>query len=113
MAAQGRNSFIDNLGRIYGLYTAVFIGFVILLGVAEKMGMPQRGIGYTFMAVTIGVYALIGIVSRTAKISEYYVAGRSVPSVFNGMATGSDWMSAATFIGMGGTIYGLGYDGLA
>ena len=47
------------------------------------------------------------------KVSEYYVAGRSVPPVFNGMATGSDWMSAASFIGMAGTIFGLGYDGLA
>ncbi len=95
------------------MYTGVFIAFVILLGIAEKMGLPPRIIGYIFIGVTIGVYALISIVSRTTKISEYYVAGRSVPSVFNGMATGSDWMSAASFIGMAGTIYGLGYDGLA
>ncbi len=113
MARQRSGAFLDSLGRIYGVYTAVFVAFVILLGIAEKMGMPQRSIGYTFMGVTIAVYALIGIMSRTAKISEYYVAGRAVPSVFNGMATGSDWMSAASFIGMAGTIFGLGYDGLA
>jgi len=95
------------------MYTGAFIGFVILLGIAEVMGLPKIWIGYLFMAVTIGIYAVIGIISRTAKISEYYVAGRSIPPVFNGMATGSDWMSAATFIGMAGTIYGLGYDGLA
>ena len=46
-------------------------------------------------------------------ISEYLAAGRSVPAFFNGMATGSDWMSAASFIGMAGTIFVLGYDGLA
>jgi len=113
MAEQRSTAFLDNLGRIYGMYTGVFVAFVILLGIAEKMGLSPQFIGYIFMGVTIGVYALIGIVSRTAKISEYYVAGRSVPSVFNGMATGSDWMSAASFIGMAGTIYGLGYDGLA
>jgi len=50
-------------------------------------------IGYVYMGITIGLYAVIGISSRTAKISEYYVAGRSVPAFFNGMATGSDWMS--------------------
>jgi len=110
---QRAGAFIDNLGRIYGMYTGAFIGFVILLGIAEVMGLPKIWIGYLFMAVTIGIYAVIGIISRTAKISEYYVAGRSIPPVFNGMATGSDWMSAATFIGMAGTIYGLGYDGLA
>ena len=46
-------------------------------------------------------------------MSEYYVAGRRVPAFYNGMATGSDWMSAASFIGMAGTLYLLGFDGLA
>jgi cation/acetate symporter len=46
-------------------------------------------------------------------VSEYYVAGRKVPAFFNGMATGADWMSAASFIGMAGTLYAQGYDGLA
>jgi cation/acetate symporter len=113
MAKQRSGAFLDNLGRIYGMYTGAFIGFVILLGIAEAMGLPKLWIGYLFMAITIGVYAGIGIISRTAKIAEYYVAGRSVPALFNGMATGSDWMSAASFIGMAGTIFGLGYDGLA
>src|SRR5690606_37306333 len=48
-----------------------------------------------------------------SDVAEYYVAGRRVPAVFNGMATGADWMSAASFIGMAGTLYALGYDGLA
>ncbi len=111
--AKKTSTFIDNLGKIYGAYTGVFILFVIGLGIAEKMGMTPKAIGYTFMGVTIAVYAMIGIMSRTAKISEYYVAGRAVPAFFNGMATGSDWMSAASFISMAGAIYGLGYDGLA
>jgi cation/acetate symporter len=111
--AKMKGSFIDNLGRIYLMYTGMFILFVIGLGIAEKMGMSNKMIGYMYMGVTIGLYAVIGIMSRTAKISEYYVAGRTVPAFFNGMATGSDWMSAASFIGMAGTIFGLGYDGLA
>jgi hypothetical protein len=37
--------------------------------------------------------------------AEYYVAGRRVPAMFNGMATGADWMSAASFIGLAGTLY--------
>jgi cation/acetate symporter len=113
MASVGGKSFLDNLGKIYAMYTGGFIVFVIGLAIAEQMGLSNRGIGYTYMAITIGLYALIGISSRTAKVSEYYVAGRSVPALFNGMATGSDWMSAASFIGMAGTIFGLGYDGLA
>jgi cation/acetate symporter len=45
-------------------------------------------------------------------VSEYYVAGRRVPAFYNGMATGADWMSAASFVGMAGTLFLLGYDGL-
>jgi cation/acetate symporter len=109
-----KGGFLDNLGKIYGIYTVGFIIFVIGLGISEAVfGMSPKAIGYVYMGVTIGLYAAIGIMSRTAKVSEYYVAGRSVPAFFNGMATGSDWMSAASFIGMAGTIFGLGYDGLA
>ena len=75
--------------------------------------MPNRWIGYCFLFATILLYAVIGVMSRTADVAEYYVAGRRVPAVFNGMATGADWMSAASFIGMAGTLYLLGYDGLA
>jgi cation/acetate symporter len=59
------------------------------------------------------LYAGIGIMSRTTDAAEYYVAGRRVPAVYNGMATGADWMSAASFIGMAGTLYLTGYGGLA
>lgn len=111
--AKEKGSFIDNLGKIYLAYTGVFILFVVGLGIGEKLGMSNKMIGYMFMFCTIGIYALIGVMSRTSKVSEYYVAGRQVPAFFNGMATGSDWMSAASFISMAGALYGLGYDGLA
>ena len=75
--------------------------------------MPRKYIGYVFLFATIGLYAGIGVMSRTADITEYYVAGRRVPAFFNGMATGADWMSAASFIGMAGTLYVQGFDGLA
>ena len=60
------------------------------------------------MLLTIGVYAGIGYISRTAQVSEYYVAGRRVPAFYNGMATAADWMSAASFIGMAGSLYAPG-----
>ena len=84
-----------------------------MLAILEQMGVPNKILGYIFLAATIGLYAGIGIMSRTADVAEYYVAGRRVPAFFNGMATGADWMSAASFIGMAGTLYLTGYDGLA
>jgi cation/acetate symporter len=109
----GGKSFIDNLGKIYGIYTGGFAGFVIVLAILEQMGVSNKIIGYLFVFMTVGVYALIGVLSRTAEMGEYYVAGRKVPAFYNGMATGSDWMSAASFIAMAGTLYLSGYDGLA
>ena len=107
------DSFVSNLGRIYAIYTGSFLAFVIVLAVLEQMGMPDQWIGYAFVLLTIGVYAGIGYISRTAQVSEYYVAGRRVPAFYNGMATAADWMSAASFIGMAGSLYLQGYDGLA
>ena len=112
-AQAAKGDFISNLGKIYGLYTGGFFGFVILLAILEQLGVPNRWIGYGFVFLTIAVYAVIGVLSRTAEVGEYYVAGRRVPAMYNGMATGADWMSGASFVGMAGTLFLLGYDGLA
>ncbi|WP_162914767.1 sodium:solute symporter family protein [Desertibaculum subflavum] len=108
-----KGGFLANLGKVYGIYTGGFIGFTILIGLMELAGVPNYILGYFFIFLTIGIYALIGVLSRTAEVSEYYVAGRTVPAFYNGMATGADWMSAASFIGMAGSLYFGGYDGLA
>ncbi|HYD99379.1 MAG TPA: sodium:solute symporter family protein [Alphaproteobacteria bacterium] len=111
MATKG--DFTSNLGKVYGVYTGSFAAFVVVLAILEQMGVPPQFLGYLFVGLTIAVYAAIGIMSRTMEVSEYYVAGRRVPAFYNGMATGADWMSAASFIGMAGTLYLQGYDGLA
>jgi cation/acetate symporter len=106
-------TFFNQLRKYYAVYTGGFIAFVIALAIAEQMGMSRKWIGYWFLFATIALYAIIGIMSRTVDAAEYYVAGRRVPAFFNGMATGADWMSAASFIGMAGTLYLSGFDGLA
>ena len=105
--------FRKKLNKVYGFYTLGFLAFVVILGIAEQMGMGRAMIGYVFLGATVLLYAGIGVMSRTNDAAEYYVAGRRVPAVYNGMATGSDWMSAASFIGMAGTLYLTGYGGLA
>ena len=109
----GSGDFVDNLGKVYGVYTGGFAAFVVLLAILEQVGVPNRWIGYLFVFFTLAVYAGIGVLSRTMQISEYYVAGRRVPAFYNGMATAADWMSGASFVGMAGSLYVLGYDGLA
>ena len=106
-------AFRRRLNRIYLRYTAGFIAFVALIALLERLGLPRLWIGVTFLLATVGLYAGIGIVSRTTDVVEYYVAGRRVPAMYNGMATAADWMSAASFIGLAGTLYLQGYGGLA
>ncbi len=105
--------FFNQLKRYYTWYTGGFLMFVVGLAVAEQLGMSRTWIGYIFLFATISLYAGIGVMSRTMDVAEYYVAGRRVPALFNGMATGADWMSAASFIGLAGTLYLSGFDGLA
>ena len=90
-----KGNLIDNLPKVYGIYTGGFIGFIILMAIGEQMGMSAKAIGICFVGFTIFIYALIGWLSRTALASNYYVAGRTDPTVFNGMATAADWMSGA------------------
>jgi cation/acetate symporter len=111
--AQSQKAFTSQLKKVYSWYTGGFVIFVAVLAVLEQMGLPRATMGYVFLAATILLYAGIGVMSRTNDASEYYVAGRRVPALFNGMATGADWMSAASFIGMAGTLYLAGYGGLA
>ncbi|MBI5483136.1 MAG: cation acetate symporter, partial [Deltaproteobacteria bacterium] len=106
-------AFFKQLQGYYTWYTGGFFAFIIALAIAEQMGMSRAVMGYIFLFATVGLYAGIGIMSRTTDANEYYVAGRRVPALFNGMATGADWMSAASFIGMAGTLYLSGFDGLA
>src|SRR3954451_5339545 len=112
-ARMANKNFFRRLAHYYIWYTAGFILFLIALAILEKEGFPRPWIGYMFMFATIVLYAGIGVMSRTSDVSEYYVAGRRVPALFNGMATAADWMSAATFISLAGGLYLLGFDGLA
>ena len=111
--AAANTAFRKQLNKVYTFYTGGFIAFVIVLAILEQLGLKREWIGFIFLLATIGLYAGIGIMSRTTDAAEYYVAGRRVPALYNGMATGADWMSAASFIGMAGTLYLTGYSGLA
>ena len=107
MIIKGR--FIDNLTKVYGLYTGGFVVFVLIMAGLESVGVSAEAIGIMFVAFTILIYATIGWLSRTMQVGAYYVAGREVPAVYNGMATAADWMSGASFVALAGGIYFGGY----
>jgi cation/acetate symporter len=65
---------------------------------------------YIVVGATFALYIFIAIKARAATTGEFYVAGKGVHPILNGMATGADWMSAASFISMAGLIAFKGYD---
>jgi len=108
-----KHGYFKKLSRYYLWYTGAFALFLVAVALLEQEGMPRLWIGYLFMFATIALYAVIGVICRTSNVTEYYVAGRRVPAMFNGMATAADWISAASFISLAGGLYLQGFDGLA
>ena len=108
-----KGNFIDNLPKVYGIYTGGFLAFIIINGNCRTDGYDSKSNWYLFRCFYSGIYAIIGYLSRTAQADAYYVAGRQVPTVFNGMATAADWMSGASFVAMAGGIYFKGYGYMA
>ncbi len=105
--------FEKQLHKVYGWYTLGVLLFVALLAWLEQRGLRREWLGGSFLMATIAVYAAIGVLCRTADMDEYYVAGRRIPAMYNGMAAAADWLSAASFVGLAGTLYLGGYAGLA
>ncbi|MCJ0763781.1 VC_2705 family sodium/solute symporter [Variovorax sp. CYS-02] len=99
------------LHRILAIYVVCILGFLLLMAVAEWAGLSRQWVGGIFLFASVGLYAVIGVYGRTADPAEYYVAGRRVPAMYNGMATAADWMSAASFISMAGGLYLQGFSG--
>ena len=97
--------------RIFIGYIICLLVFLVGMGLAESWGLKKTWIGAIFLLATIALYAGIGIHGRTADAAEYYVAGRRIPAMYNGMATAADWMSAASFISMAGGLYLQGFSG--
>ena len=72
--------------------------------------MSQYALNLVFIGGSFLVYIGIAFWARAGSTSEFYAANRGVHPVLNGMATGADWMSAASFISMAGLIAFVGYD---
>lgn len=97
--------------RRFATFVVLLILFILALAWAEQAGLRKIWVGAIFLFTTVFLYALIGIYGRTSNASEYYVAGRRIPAMYNGMAVAADWMSAASFISMAGGLYLQGFSG--
>lgn len=105
------DSYRWRLHRNVLLFVLLLLILLGAMGWAEHSGLSRNLIGPIFLFSTVMIYALIGISGRTSQAEEYYVAGRRIPAMYNGMATAADWMSAASFISLAGALYLQGFSG--
>ena len=104
-------TYLWRLHRIFALYVVGVVAFLAPMAWAEQRGLSRHWIGPIFLFLTVMVYAGIGVYGRTTDPEEYYVAGRRIPPIYNGMAAAADWMSAASFISLSGALYLQGFSG--
>jgi len=101
----------NRLHRKVAIYVICVLAFLGLMAWAEQRGLSRFWLGPIFLFASVMMYAVIGISGRTTDPEEYYVAGRRIPPMYNGMAAAADWMSAASFISMAGGLYLQGFAG--
>jgi len=99
------------------IYLIIFLSLANLLNgfgqsLTQLEGSFKTGPAIILIAILI-TFVLVGIFFRAKDPADYYAAGRKISTVGSGMAIASNWMSAASVLGMAGMMYGFGYNGLA
>jgi cation/acetate symporter len=98
------------------LLSLAILGMPALLKAATAATELEGGFKFGPAVILISilcVFVMVGIVFRAKDTTDYYAAGRSISRTGSGMAIASNWMSAASFLGMAALMYGSGYHGLA
>lgn len=100
--------------KIYSLSALLLCsaGLFAASGTSSLEGSFKTGPAIILITILIG-FVLVGILFRAKDTNDYYAAGRGISKIGSGMAIASNWMSAASFLGMAALMYGSGYHGLA
>lgn len=98
------------------IFSAIFFGLMTMnlyaASLTQLEGSFKTGPAIILIAILV-TFVLVGIFFRAKDPSDYYAAGRKISRVGSGMAIASNWMSAASVLGLAGMMYGFGYNGLA
>src|SRR5262249_18010912 len=101
----GRRDDARELGQTFGLLAGGFVGLLVILAILGQYGLPDPFISFLVVALTLISFAVIGVLARTLSEADFYVAGRAVPDVFNGLATTAAFVSGTGFIGYAGAFF--------
>jgi cation/acetate symporter len=102
-----------HLGAHFGIITSGFVSLVIVLAMFEQLGWPHSLLGEAMILIPVLLYLAIALATRTFDIRDYFVSGRRVPPVYNGAVLAAVLVGGTGFFAYAGTLFFLGFDGLA
>ncbi|MGB6348025.1 MAG: VC_2705 family sodium/solute symporter [Methyloceanibacter sp.] len=102
-----------HLGAYYGIITSAVISLVIGLAMFEQLGWSQLWLAPALILVPLLLYLVIAASARTLDAGDFFASGRRVPPVYNGAVLAAILIGGAGFFGYTGTLFFLGFDGLA
>ena len=102
-----------HLGAYYGIITSAVISLVLCLAMFEQLGWSQAWLAEALILVPLALYLVIAAGARTLDVEDFFASGRRVPPVYNGAVLAAVLIGGAGFFGYTGTLFFLGFDGLA
>jgi cation/acetate symporter len=102
-----------HLGAYYGIVASAVISLLICLAMFEQFGWSRRLLAEALILVPLGLYVAIALGARTLNVEDFFASGRRVPPVYNGAVLAAVLVGGAGFFGYTGTLFFLGFDGLA
>jgi cation/acetate symporter len=102
-----------HLGAYYGIVTSAFLSLVIVLALFEQLGWQQMWLAPAMLIAPLLLYLAIAVAARTLNVEDFFVSGRRVPPVFNGLVMAAIVVGGTGFFAYAGTVFFLGFDALA
>jgi cation/acetate symporter len=102
-----------HLGAYYGIITSAVVSLVIMLALFEQLGWRESALAPAMMLAPLALYLLIALAARTLDLDDFFVSGRRVPAVFNGLVMAAIAIGGVGFFAYVGTVFFLGFDALA
>ena len=102
-----------HLGAYYGIVTSAFVSLIIMVAMFEQLGWRPPQLAETMIVLPLALYLLIAIGARTLEVEDFFVSGRRVPPVFNGIVLAATAVGGVGFLAYTGTVFFLGFDVLA
>ncbi len=109
----GGRDFASSPGSFFARFGGAFFGALLLLVLMEQIGLSLSVITVAIPLLLVILYAGIGVGARTLHVDAFFVTGRQMPAVANGMAMAANGLAGAVVVGLAGLIANEGYDALA